>query len=92
MKVSQNIDGNICQGDKNVRGRKWECFEALSVITRNSSSSVARDFSGHNQHLIEGARNYDGAEDELLIDCEVSTGCWLITRASDWLLAYNAGL
>merc|ERR1711879_660452 len=53
----------IC-GDKNVRGRKWECFEALSVITKNSNTSVARDFSGHNQHLIEGARNYQGAEAE----------------------------
>ena len=68
------ITKSVCQGDKNVRGRKWECFEALSVITRNSNTSVARDFSGHNQHLIEGARNYDGAEDELLVDCEVNNG------------------
>ena len=46
------------------------------MITRNSNNSVVRDFSGHNQHLIEGARNYDGAEDELLIDCQVNTD-WL---------------
>ena len=38
------------------------------MITRNSNTSVARDFSGHNQHLIEGARNYDGAEDEFDFD------------------------
>ena len=56
-----------------MRGRKWECFEALSVITRNSNTSVARDFSGHNQHLLEGARNYQGAEAELLVDCQVNT-------------------
>ena len=74
MMCTNELLTSVCQGDKNVRGRKWECFEALSVITRNSNTSVARDFSGHNQHLIEGARNYDGAEDELLVDCEVNNG------------------
>ena len=44
------------------------------MITRNSNTSVTRDFSGHNQHLIEGARKYEGAEDELLIECKVNTG------------------
>ena len=62
------------------------------MITRNSNNSVVRDFSGHNQHLIEGARNYDGAEDELLIDCQVNTD-WLTSNyaPSDWLIPVNNG-